>query len=253
MGAQTEPYEDRFYRRWMHAADLVSFGVRVRESDLMILADRALEDEALDALREVRSHIESYIARDPAFASALEPCEVARDAPGVIHDMAMAGRRWGVGPMAAVAGAVAGHVGRRLLDRVENVIVENGGDVFVRLHRPVTFRLYAGEGSPFKDRVGFTLHASEGLGVCTSSGVVGPSLSFGRADAVVAIGPDATDADAAATALANRVKRPSDVDAVVASVKDHGGLTGIVACMGNRIGFFGDIEIESTRRQRRTR
>jgi hypothetical protein len=236
-------YEQRFYRQWMQAGDLLRFQISQAESDLLVLADRDVRDLATEALAEVRTVIEDWIDLDPGFRDSLEPVDVDANAPTVIREMTRAGRDWNVGPMAAVAGAVAEHVGRRLLAVAGNVIVENGGDVFARLDRPVVFRMYAGEGSPFSDRVGFTVDARRGLGVCTSSGVVGPSLSMGRADAVVALAGSATEADAAATCLANRIHEPSDVDAVVGEVGRKENLAGIIACVGDRIGFWGDLKL----------
>jgi ApbE superfamily uncharacterized protein (UPF0280 family) len=160
--------------------------------------------------------------------------------------MAEAGREWRVGPMAAVAGVVAEAVGRDLLEECETVIVENGGDVFVRSAEPVTFALYAGERSPFRDRVAFRVDADRGAGVCTSSGVVGPSLSLGRADAVVVVAADTAQADAAATAIANRIERPVDVDRAVEDVAARGALDGLIACMGDRIGLWGQLELVRT-------
>jgi hypothetical protein len=244
-------YEQRFYRRWMQAPDLKRFCVSLGESDLMVLADEELLDEARASLAEVRRGIERYIGQDPSFASALTPRPVEVDAPEVVRAMARAGEMWGVGPMAAVAGAVAERVGRRLLAHVPNVVVENGGDVFVRMDRPVTLRLYAGEDSPFRDRIGFRVRGPEGLGVCTSSGVVGPSLSMGRADAVVAVSRDTAVADAAATSLANRIAEPGDVDAVVREVERDGGLDGLIACKSERIGLWGDLELVDDRGETR--
>lgn len=243
MDRRTSQYEQRFYRQWMHAQDLEEFSVRIRESDLMIMAERVQREQAFQALSSVRTHIEQYIGRHPAFGTSMQPVDVDPDASEPVRAMARAGERFGVGPMAAVAGVVAQRVGRALLERMDRVIVENGGDVFVRMDRPVTFGLYAGEQSPFHQRVCFRLDASAGLGVCTSSAVVGPSLSLGRADAVVAICPDAAMADAAATAYANRIHRPEDVDRVMQHVQREETLDGIIACMGDRIGFYGKIEL----------
>ncbi len=236
-------YVERFYRQWMTGRDLDRFQVTIGESDLLILCDGRLERLARELLYEVRGRIEGHIARDPGFATALEPHAVAGDAPEVVRSMAAAARGWGVGPMAGVAGAVAQAVGRGLLEACGTVIVENGGDVFVRSDEPVTFRLYAGEQSPFSDRIGFVVDASRGLGVCTSSGRVGPSLSYGRADAVVAIADDAVEADVAATALANRVRTGEDVGRIVQEQERERRLGGLVACAGDRIGFWGDIEL----------
>ncbi|MBW2277007.1 MAG: UPF0280 family protein, partial [Deltaproteobacteria bacterium] len=185
-------------------------------------------------------------AGDPCFGTSLEPVDVGDRVTPLIRSMVEAGRAWCVGPMAAVAGVVAEAVGRDLLDACETVIVENGGDVFVRSSEPVTFALYAGERSPFCDRVAFRVDARQGVGVCTSSGVVGPSLSLGKADAVVAIAGDTAHADAAATAIANRIQRPNDVDRVVEDEAARGALDGLIACLGDRIGLWGEVELART-------
>jgi ApbE superfamily uncharacterized protein (UPF0280 family) len=238
-------YERRFYRDWMARDGLHRFAVRIGESDLLILCDRDLQDRAARALAEARGEIERQIAGDRQFATALEPIDRESESP-VVGGMLRAGRAWNVGPMAAVAGAVAEAVGRHLLARCETAIVENGGDVFVRSAEPVTFAVYAGERSPFRDRVAFEVDASRGVGVCTSSGVVGPSLSFGRADAVVAIAADTAFADAAATAIANRIREPDDVDRVVEAEAERGALDGLIACLGDRIGLWGEVELVRT-------
>jgi uncharacterized protein len=236
-------YTKRFYRDWVGRADLSRFEVQIRESDLLFLCDRDLCEQAEREMVRVRALLEAYIARDPLFLTTLEPHRVLPGAPRVAEWMAEVCAPWGVGPMAAVAGAVAETVGRKLLESATTVIAENGGDVFARSDETVRFALYAGEGSPFSDKLAFGVDASRGVGVCTSSGRVGPSLSFGRADAVVTVAPDAAFADAAATAVANRVKTPADVERVVAQEKERGVLTALIACVGDRIGFFGDIEI----------
>jgi ApbE superfamily uncharacterized protein (UPF0280 family) len=236
-------YEQRFYRERIGREGLARFEVKVEQSDLLILCDRDLAQLATDALRRVRSQIEDRIAIDPRFGVGLEPCAVDPAASEVVREMARAGRAWDVGPMAAVAGAVAERVGRALAAESATVIVENGGDVFALSPEPATFALYAGESSPFRDRLRFRVDAADGRGVCTSSGVVGPSLSFGRADAVVAIARDTAFADAAATAIANRIDHPEDVDRVVYEEERRGALDGLIACCGDRIGIYGAVEL----------
>lgn len=236
-------YVERSYRGWMRPAGLRRFEVKIRESDLLVLCDEDLERLAREELHRVRSQIEAHIDADPDFLTSLVPRAVPDDAPEIVRAMAAAGAAWDVGPMAAVAGAIAEAVGRRLLEECTTVMVENGGDVFARSDRPVRFRLYAGEDSPFTDRIDFSVDARDGMGICTSSGKVGPSLSFGRADALVAITRDAALADAAATSLANRIQGPGDVEPVVDLVRRDGRLAGTLACAGDRIGVWGEVEL----------
>ena len=240
-------YTDRFYRDWVDGHGLHRFRVHQRESDLLVLCDRELEREAAEALAAARAEVEDTIARQPDFATSLRPVDAPSGASEIVRRMVEAGGFWNVGPMAAVAGAVAQRVGERLLAEADTAIVENGGDVYARADWPVRFVLYAGEDSPFRDRLAFEVDASRGIGVCTSSGLVGPSLSLGRADAVVAIAPDAAFADAAATSIANDVHGPEDVDAVVAAEEERRALTGLVVTCGDRLGVWGDLELKPAR------
>jgi ApbE superfamily uncharacterized protein (UPF0280 family) len=236
-------YNDRFYRQWMGRGTLERFQVKVKESDLFILCSKNMEKLAYATLAEVRRQIEMYIEENNPFGVSLEPMVVDDDAPEVVVKMARAADFWNVGPMAAVAGVIAEEVGKRLSAECDVVMVENGGDVYVKAPEPVRFALYAGEDSPFTDKVTFQVSASHGLGVCTSSAVVGPSLSFGKADAVVAIHGNTAFADAAATSLANRITNKSDVDRLVGEQEQREALHGLIACCGDRLGIWGAVEL----------
>ncbi|HEY5496842.1 MAG TPA: hypothetical protein VIK19_00780, partial [Syntrophales bacterium] len=125
-------YRERTYRNSVAAHDLVSFHVSVRETDLYIAADQDLSEIALASVIKHRNYLESYIQRHPTFLKSL--LSVPRDqlAPGIVRDMIEAGIAAQVGPMAAVAGAMAQFVGKDLLNHCENFIVENGGDIFMK-------------------------------------------------------------------------------------------------------------------------
>ena len=249
MQSANTAYTHRFYRQWVQPReDLNHFRVTLEQSDLDILCDRPLIAEATDALRRARRDLKRHIRQHPEFARAMAPLEADGDAPLIVRKMARAAACWQVGPMASVAGAVAACVGHALAPLCSTVIVENGGDVFALAPRPVLFRLYAGEDSPFSSQVGFEVDASHGVGVCTSSGVVGPSLSLGTADAVVTVADDAAEADAAATSLANRIRTPGDVGRLVEQERSRESLRGVVACAGNTIGFWGDLQLKRLKR-----
>ena len=236
------PGEERKYRRWL-SSDLRSFQVRVGESDLLISAERPLCSEAERALRLVRAQLESYLQRDPEFAGALRPREALPEAPAIVVEMTSAGRACGVGPMAAVAGAVAQEVGRALLSETEQVLVENGGDIFVHTGVPRTAAIFAGA-SPLSGRLGLRLsRVNHSFGLCTSSGTVGPSLSYGRADAAVIVAVSAVLADAAATSVANRIRAPSEVSAALEYAGTIPGVLGALAIIGEHLGAWGEIEL----------
>jgi ApbE superfamily uncharacterized protein (UPF0280 family) len=211
--------------------------------------DRDIEQVALDKLRVLRTELEDYIDRHELFASSLRPLDCWADAPEVVRAMCRASSLYNVGPMASVAGVFSQIVGKELLKHSGTVIVENGGDIFARSDIPLRLALYAGEASPFNNKVKFAVDAKSGVGVCTSSATVGPSFSFGKADAVVAVADSAVVADAAgiadaaATFVANRIRSGGDIDRVLNEEMGRGILKGLIACSGDRIGFCGDIEL----------
>ncbi len=221
----------------------MAFEVRVGTSDLYLRADRDLSREALAALRTVRGHIEAHAAERPAFATALAPLDAPPGMPSVVEAMYAAGRSAGVGPLAAVAGAVAGAVGRELRRWTREVLVENGGDIYAELEEETVIGLFAGP-SPLSGRVGLRIAPEDTpLGVCTSSGTVGPSLSFGRADAATVVARDPALADAVATALGNRIRSAPDLEPAVSWATGVPGVLGAVAVLGDRLAAMGAVEL----------
>jgi ApbE superfamily uncharacterized protein (UPF0280 family) len=235
-----------FYRDQIVAKDLVSFPVLVEETDLLIFADRNLQETAQNAVFSLRQQLKTHISRFPEFASTLEPLPFQPDAPPLIREMLKAARLAQVGPMASVAGALAEQVGTELLDHTTQVIVENGGDIFLKVSRDITVGIYAGN-SPLSNKLAVKIPpASTPLGVCTSSGTVGHSLSFGRADAVTVISGSAALADATATAIGNRVKKAGDIGHGLDLVKHIEGIAGTLIIVDDKFGVWGDIEIAPT-------
>ncbi|MGQ9687575.1 MAG: UPF0280 family protein [Desulfobaccales bacterium] len=238
------PHDPRTYRTRMFREGLIGFQVAVKETDLMILAERDLTAEVHNLVLQERRQLETYIQQHPEFLTTLAPWPADPYAPAVVRDMIKAGAVAGVGPMAAVAGALAARVGQGLLPFSGEVIVENGGDIFLHLTRPATVLLYAGH-SPLSHRVGLRIapDPQPTWGVCTSSGTVGHSLSLGRADAACVVAPDAALADACATALGNRVSTAADINLALRWIEDIPGVTGAVIIVGERLGIWGQIEL----------
>ena len=239
----TEAYEPRTYRTRMARAGLVGFRVAVKETDLWVLAARDFTPEVREAVIQERQQLEAYIARHPGFLTALTPWPDDPFAPGVVRDMITAAAAVGVGPMAAVAGALAARVGQHLAPLSPEVIVENGGDLYLALAGPATVALFAGK-SPLSHRVGLNLDpALSPLGVCTSSATVGPSLSFGRADAACVLAPSPARADAAATALGNRVQGPDSIATALEWIAGLPDILGAVVIVGEKLGAWGRVEL----------
>lgn len=209
----------------------------------MIHATRPLEDITKELILKYRGYIEAYICQNPGFAKTLRPWRLSGPAPLIVKDMAAAGEKVGVGPMAAVAGAMAEHVGHELLAHSKEVIVENGGDVFLKTDGPVTAGIFAGS-SPLSLRIGLRIDSgSKPLAVCTSSGTVGHSISMGKADAVCVVSGSCSLADAAATFIGNRVQSKTDIQQVLDFGKRIEGVTGVVIVIGDALGMWGELEV----------
>jgi ApbE superfamily uncharacterized protein (UPF0280 family) len=236
----------RSYREKMQPAGFVAFACKYKESDLHFAVpegDYAPELAVFAEKRLIfyRTQLEDYLQLDPFFRFTLEPHLVRPDAPPVALLMARAANTAGVGPMAAVAGAFAELVGLDLLKRVKQVIVENGGDIFLQVAKPVRVAVLAGD-SPLK--VALELPARDGpYGVCTSSGTVGPSLSLGKADAAVIISASALLADAVATAAGNRVQEAADLPAALAFARKIRGVEGVLLIKGDKMAAWGNIKL----------
>jgi len=241
-------YEPRTYRDFEESGRFKTFRVVVEQSDLYVKALAPLERQTEDLLRSCRADIEAAIVRRPEFLTSLEPLEVdPADAP-VAMRMIHAGRKAGTGPMAAVAGAVAEYVGRALLPLSREIIIENGGDIFLMVSRPVVVGLHAGT-SPLNNRVGIKIAATPlPMGICTSSAKIGPSLSLGKADCATILSRDTALADAVATGLGNRIKRPGDLAEGVEWAMSIPGVDGALAILKDKLAAAGDIELMPVQR-----
>lgn len=234
---------DRFYRHKVKAKGLISFEVTVEETDLHISAAKNLKEKAEKAVSKYRRQIEDFIKSHPTFKTTFEPYSVSSSAPPVARRMAEAGQKAGVGPMAAVAGAIAEYVGKDLLKSSAEVIVENGGDIFIKTLEPRKMGIYAGK-SALSEKVALTIYPDQTpLGVCTSSGTVGHSVSFGRADAVVILSKNTCLADAVATSVGNRVKTAQDIEDALSFAQTISEVEGAVVIVGDKIGMWGEVEI----------
>jgi len=235
--------DKKLYRNLIQNNNLVSFRVVVKETDIFVQARTGLFDAARELVLECRGYLETYIERYPEFAKTLAPWTKTGPAPKIVAEMIFAGMAADVGPMAAVAGAVAESVGRGLLDYSRDVVVENGGDIFIRLDGLVTAGIFAGR-SPLSMEVGITVDGcGDPVSLCTSSGTVGHSKSFGNADAVCVVSDSCALADAAATSIANRVISKTDIAGAIEFGREIEGVRGMVVIKDDGIGAWGDIEV----------
>jgi hypothetical protein len=236
-------HEERTYRNLVKTDDLVNFEVVVKETDLLVRATKDLSRETRESVLKYRHQLETYIATHPEFAGSLVPLDEDPYAPRIVQEMIRTSRCANVGPMAAVAGALAEFVSKDLLTLSEEIIIENGGDIYLATSRERTIGIYAGD-SPLSLKVGVLIQAEDSpLGICTSSGTVGPSLSFGKADAICILSKSAALADAAATAVGNRVKARKDIESGLETGKTIEGILGTLIIIGDRMGVWGNIRL----------
>ncbi len=253
-------YEPRSYRSTMGNGRFESVEVRFRDTDLWVGIDpESLSRIGCDQLESfIYEHtvriwdiLEKYGNRNHEFISSLKPVHLDPEAPLLVQQMTAAAAAAGTGPMACVAGAVAREIGVSLLNTfsMREAAVENGGDIFLKVEKDAVLSIYAGD-SPLSGKI--LLHIPPRftpLGICTSSGTVGHSLSFGKADAVTAAASNPLLADAMATAFCNMVREASDVEKVAAEMEKVNDLISGVVIMGDRAGLFGDLEISFARQQ----
>lgn len=238
-------FEPRFYRQWGKKNDLISCHITVKQTDLYIQARCDVRDKAMRATLKYRASIEGYIQQHPLFVTTLKPYPEEGNAPVIIKEMIEASTLAGVGPMAAIAGAIAEAVGKDLLSFSPDIIVENGGDIFLKITKKRLIGIYAGE-SPFTGKIALEIKPQETpIGICTSSATVGHSLSLGNADAVVVLSHSTPFADAAATAIGNLIHDSDDIPKAIEQAQAMKDLYGIVIIKGDKIGLWGKIKIHS--------
>jgi hypothetical protein len=236
-------YEERTYRSLVRSDDLVKFEVVVKETDLLVRAESNLSHETRESILKYRHQLETYITMNPEFQRSLIPLVEDRSAPELVREMIRVSQLARVGPMAAVAGAMAEWVSKDLLKFSKEVITENGGDIYLATARERTIGIYAGQ-SPLSLKIGIVIGPEESpLGVCTSSGTVGPSLSFGRADAVCILSKSAALADAVATAVGNIVQQKKDIELGLERGREIEGVLGVLIIVGEKMGIWGSIKL----------
>jgi ApbE superfamily uncharacterized protein (UPF0280 family) len=202
---------------------------------------REFEVVAAEIVRQ-RRLLEDYLRRHPEFQRSLTPIEPHPDAPEIARHMAWAAGLVGVGPMAAVAGAMAQWAAKAALaEGAEEAIVDNGGDIYLKAVSPVIVSLGTGT-STLADRLAFRIQPEETpLSICSSSGRMGHSMSLGQCDLATIVAQDAALADAAATQAANLVRTPEDVDAALQRIMTIPDIAGVLIVKDDRIGLAGRL------------
>jgi len=221
-----------------------TFQVVLEQTDLFITAEQDLSQPMLDHVRELRGALKNFMLLTPGFRESLVPVPAPQGAPAIAREMARAAASVGVGPMAAVAGTFAQMVADRFAPLSPNLIVENGGDIYMHSTKD---RVVALLGDPESGaRLGLKLGKRDfPVSLCASSATIGPSLSLGKGELVVVRSKSGAFADAAATALANLIDTGDDLDLVLARARQYAplGLEGVFAQAGGRLGVWGKMEL----------
>jgi hypothetical protein len=216
--------------------------LHIRETIATVIAEDKYIPVAEEEVSRQRENLEEYIRKHPEFLTSLKPCEPLHDAPAIVRDMADRASRVDVGPMAAVAGAIAEYAVKAMVrNGAMHVVFDNGGDIAMHISHPVVVGVYAGR-STIKNLGLRFMPENRIIGVCTSSATVGHSLSLGRAEAAIVVSPDIILADAAATALGNAVRSSasSDIEVSLDCVMTD-GIMGMMAIVGESFGWCGQL------------
>lgn len=229
-----------------------AFQVVLEQSDLWIVADSDLSAQALQSLHRARGQVAAQIALQPEFATSFAPLAVQANASPIVRDMALAGARCEVGPMAAVAGAVAEAVAWDLAGLSRELLVENGGDCFLISSRERVVGLLSDPEQGFSLGLRFQPEQFP-LALCSSSAHIGHSVSLGQGELVAVLSPNGAFADAAATALCNLLRDATDLDPLLVlarqwSMPEPGFpaghvLRGVFAQCKGRIAAWGELEL----------
>ena len=244
-------YINRTYRHHFRQDRWAYFVVAYKETDLCIGVDKAswqpeLVHCASLYICQLRTEMDHWIERNPEYAQALVPYSATPDAPVIFREMATVAEKSGIGPMSAVAGAVAQYTGELLKTKfgLKEIIVENGGDIYADICEDMDISVFAGS-SPLSEKVGLHIEAAcAPLGICTSSGTVGPSLSFGKADAVMIICKDVKLADTYATAFANIIQTPEDIAVCIEQIQPKKEILAAIAIKEDKMGICGQFELK---------
>lgn len=251
-------YEERKYRSLLNEDRFTYFKVVHLETDLWIGVGKgigsAVSDEKTEVFNRLRSEInkeitslrdlvESFISRHPEFSTSFTPLTYDEKLPRHIKQLLKASVMAGTGPMAGIAGLFSEYIGKYLVKRTSGaeILVENGGDIFISTRSAMVTSIFAGD-SPLSNKMALKIPQGE-WGICTSSGTVGHSKSFGKADAVTVVAKSTVLADALATQIANQVQSHNDIQEVLEVSRKYKGIEGVVIICEDKMGIAGNLEL----------
>ena len=232
----------RTYRERFKLDGFESWETTYKSTNLFVKACKDLRLETFEIVKKLWGDLLAYIEKNRDFLTSLKPIKQDKKAPKIAKRMIETSRRADVGPMAAVAGAIAEEVGHLLLKECDECVVENGGDVFLKLNSEPVIGIYT-QNPYFGDNLDIKIKISKTpIGVCSSSAKIGPSLSLGKADLSLIIDKDTAFADALATKTANMIINEGDIEAAIEFAKSK-NVEGCLFIKGKKVGIWGKIEL----------
>lgn len=194
--------------------------INIGQTHIRLTTD--LENHSLkNYIYSIRSQLEAYILKNKDFELSLETLKTdEEDLPLIVRKMYETSDFADVGPMACVAGTISELSLDYLIDLdTKFSIVENGGDIALLNDEKVLCGIYSNN-EILGNNIAFEIKPrKKPLGICTSSGKIGHSISFGVADSVSVISKSPSLADGLATRIANEVNGESSEDKVVSGVE----------------------------------
>ena len=244
-------YKDRVYRKYFRQDRWKSFVAKYKETDVWVGINKDsfnfdMQKFTIETIKKLRDLTDVYLCQDAHYLTSLLPYRAKEHAPEILKQMSEISYKTGVGPMSAVAGAFAVHIACELKKQfdIKEIIIENGGDIYADIKEDIDVSIFAGE-SPLSQKIGLHINAKESpLGICTSSGTVGHSLSFGKADAVMIVCKDALLADSYATVFANQIQTPNDIKRVLEMIGLKKDIISALLVKNDKMGIVGKFEMK---------
>jgi ApbE superfamily uncharacterized protein (UPF0280 family) len=231
------------YRNNVKTGEKYHWKIMYQYSDLLLSSDKDIVKLIEEPVKEIYRCLHRCFKEDPAFLKSLSPVSIKPGYPEIIKKMCLLSAEFNVGPMAAVAGTVNEFLAEKLNKYCGNLIIENGGDLYLRSKKDRILGIYV-KNNYFKDGISMKVKAKNmPCGVCASSGTFGHSLSLGKCDLAVVVSKSAIAADAAATAVANSISCKDDIFASIEHFRNYRGIDGLLLIKDDKIGLWGNIEL----------
>jgi len=210
-----------------------------KETHAFVITDEAYYPDAVHGMLDSREEVEAEIAVNKIYLTSHRPIgPITRS--GICRRMSRVARSAGVGPMAAVAGAIADAGVERTLKRgASHTIIENGGDISLDSDKDCVVGIWSP--NPEFQNMAFEIERGVRMGICSSSGIYGHSHSYGKCDLATVVGVDGCTTDAYATALANSIKAERDMESAFKVLEGHRDVWGALAIKDGKIALYGDL------------